>query len=392
MSAGGIEASQVLALAALAAWVYLLLGRGSFWRADVRDDGPTPRRANAAWPDIAAVVPARNEAATLPLSLASLATQDYPGVFAVIVVDDMSEDGTAAVVAEVAANSRSARHHVSLLAGTAVPPGWTGKLWAAHQGLTAALERMPDYVLLTDADIVHAPDLVRSLVARAEVNGLALVSLMAELRRRSPAERALVPAFVFFFQMLYPFRWVNQRANPVAAAAGGCMLVSRAALVAAGGVAAIKGALIDDCALARRIKLQGPIWLALTHRARSIRAYPTLGDVRRMVARSAYAELGYSPWHLAGMVAALSVAFLAAPCVALLGSGGARLIALLSWVLMALAFLPTLRFYGAAPLWAPLLPGIAALYVGFTLDSAYQYLRGRGGMWKGRAQASQSDR
>jgi hopene-associated glycosyltransferase HpnB len=388
MSAGGIDASLVLALIALAAWVYLLVGRGGFWRADVRDD-LEPERGNATWPDVAAVVPARNEAATLPQSLASLATQDYPGVLAIIVVDDASEDATAAVVKAAASAPRPERRRLTLVSGSARPPGWTGKLWAAHQGLAEAQRGKPAYVLLTDADIVHAPDVVRRLVARAATNKLALVSLMAELNRQSLAERALVPAFIFFFQMLYPFRWVNQRAHRVAAAAGGCMLVEEAALAAAGGVAAIKGALIDDCALAQRIKRQGAIWLALTHRARSIRAYPTFGDVRRMVARSAYAQLAYSPWRLAAMVAALSVAFLAAPCLVVLGSGAARLIALLAWALMALAFLPTLRFYGAAPLWAPLLPAIAGLYVGFTLDSAYQHLRGRGGMWKGRVQAAE---
>jgi hopene-associated glycosyltransferase HpnB len=245
----------------------------------------------------------------------------------------------------------------------------------------------PDYLLLTDADIGYSTGALRALVRRAEAGSLALVSLMAKLRCRSLAERALIPAFIFFFQMLYPFARVNRREARTAAAAGGCMLVRRDALAKAGGIESIRDALIDDCALAARLKQQGPIWLGLTGQVESLRPYASFGDIRRMVARSAYAQLRFSPWLLAGTVAGLAVGYLAAPLIALFGSGIGRPVAAATWVLMAVAFWPTLRFYGLSPLWAPTLPVIAAVYLGFTLDSAVQHARGRGGLWKGRVQA-----
>jgi hopene-associated glycosyltransferase HpnB len=251
----------------------------------------------------------------------------------------------------------------------------------------SSLAQPPEYILFTDADIGYAPDALSRLVARARAGGLVLASLMAKLNCTSLAERALIPAFIFFFQMLYPFRWVATRSNPTAAAAGGCMLVERRALLRAGGVGAIRGALIDDCALAAVMKKEGPIWLGLTERVRSLRPYPHVSDIRRMVARSAYAQLRYSPLLLAGTVVAMGLTYIAPPVITVFGTPPAQGIAAAAWGLMALAFQPALRLYGLSPIWGAALPLIALAYLAFNLDSAYQHGRGRGGMWKGRAQA-----
>lgn len=376
--------TTLVAGVSLVIWVYLIAARGGFWRAAENDshDPDEPRRKS--WPAVTAIVPARNEAALAARTLVSLAAQDYPASFRIVLVDDDSQDGTADIAERVVAPGR-----LTVVRGAPLPQGWTGKLWAVQQGL-ALVDGAPDppkYVLLTDADIVHAPLALRTLVDRAERGGLLVTSRMVRLNRESLPERALIPAFVFFFQMLYPFAWVNRRDRRPAAAAGGCMLIERAGLAASGGLAAIRGALIDDCALAARLKALGPIWLGLTDRAQSARPYPRFGDVRRMIARSAYAQLGYSPGLLLMTLAGLGIVFVAPPLIAALGAGLGRLAAAAAWALMALAFWPTLRFYRASPLWAPLLPAIAAAYMLFTVDSAYQYALRRGGMWKGRAQA-----
>jgi hopene-associated glycosyltransferase HpnB len=372
----------ILAIAAFAVWVYLIACRGGFWLAAERDDGgPAP----SAWPAVNAVIPARDEAESVGQTVASLLQQDYRGAFSVVLVDDHSSDGTAAVARQAAA---TAVDRLTVVQGADLPAGWTGKLWAMQQGVDRALANEPGYLLFTDADIVFAPDTLARLVAQAESEKLVLNSLMVKLRCESFAERAFIPAFVFFFQMLYPFTWVNDRARSTAAAAGGCMLVRREALAAAGGIEAIRGALIDDCALARALKPQGPIRLSLTERAHSIRRYPGLEDIRRMVARSAYTQLNYSPLLLAGTLAGMALVYLAPALLALFGHGAAQTLGLLAWALMAVAFLLILRFYRLAPLWAPVLPLIALGYMAFTLDSAYQYARKRGGLWKGRVQST----
>ena len=375
-----------LAVIALATWVYLLAGRGGFWRCSERDDWPGA--ASSPLPRVAAVVPARNEAATITESIGALVRQDYRGAWTIIVVDDDSSDGTAAAVRGLTHASERLR----LVASRGLPQGWTGKLWALKQGIDAAmaLPYPPDYLLFTDADVVHPPDSVSRLVGHARRNGLVLTSLMVKLRCETFAERATVPAFIFFFQMLYPFTWVNRPRSTVAAAAGGCMLTRTDALRAAGGIEAIRGALIDDCALARSLKKFGPIWLALTERVRSIRAYPAFADIRRMIVRSAYAQLRYSPLLLLGTVAGMVLTFCTAPLLAIFADGLPRVVALATWLLMAIAFRPTLRLYRLSPLWGIALPAIALLYVLFTLESAYQYTRGRGGAWKGRVQADVS--
>jgi hopene-associated glycosyltransferase HpnB len=370
-------------LLCLAIWAWLLVAHGGFWRADQTDAAAAPEPAS--WPAVAAVVPARDEADVIAASITSLLAQDYPGPFKVILVDDGSTDGTAAA-ARAAARAFGRPERLEVLSGAPLPPGWTGKLWAVSQGIAAA-SGAPALLWLTDADIAHTPDNLRRLVARAETGRLALTSLMAELRCESFAERLLVPAFVLFFQMVYPFRWANRPERTTAAAAGGCMLVRRTALEAAGGMAAIRGAIIDDCALAAALKPHGPIWLGLTHRAKSLRPYPTLGSVGRMVSRSAYAQLDYSPWLLLGTLAGLMITFIAPPALALFAPAPARYAGLAAWLAMTVAFQPMLRFYRRSPLWGAALPLIAALYAAFTLQSAIDVWRGRGGMWKGRSQA-----
>lgn len=365
-------------LVVLAIWAGLLLFRDRFWLADQRDTGPVPTPPR--WPSVVAVIPARDEAATIGPVVTSLVRQAYPGPFRIILVDDGSSDGTA----DVARAAGDGRFAFDVVAGQPLPPGWTGKLWAVAQGIAAA--GRPDYLLLTDADILHAPDVVRSLAARACADRLVLVSLMARLRCDAFAERMLVPAFVWFFQLLYPFRAVNRR-GPVAAAAGGVMLVEREALAAAGGIAAVRGSIIDDCALGAVMKHRGAIRLLLTERAESLRPYPRVRDIGAMIARSAYAQLGYSPLALAGTLAGLALVFLVPPALALGTRGLDQTGGIAAWVLMTLAFQPMLRFYHRSPLWGVLLPLIASIYGWYTLVSAVQVWRGTGGRWKGRVQA-----
>lgn len=385
--------AELIAVAALAIWAYLLLGRGFFWRVAERDDNLAARveagRAPAAWPAVTAIVPARNEADVIGKSIGLLLRQTYPGRFSIILVDDQSTDGTGDT-ARAAAREAGGAELLAVVEGSDPPAGWTGKLWAMEQGLrhVEGADEPPDYVLFTDADIAYeAPDAVERLVSGAETRGTVLTSLMVKLRCKSFAERLLVPAFVFFFAKLYPFAWVNDPLRATAAAAGGCMLVRREALAAAGGLQQIRGALIDDCALGALLKRHGPIWLGLTQRVHSLRPYPSLHDVRHMVARSAYAELRYSPLRLAGTLVGMALTYLAPPLLTLFADGAPRALGAAAWLAMALSFVPMLRFYGRSTLWGILLPFIAAIYTAFTMESAIQHWRGCGGAWKGRFQA-----
>lgn len=374
--------TAILAGICAAAWLYLLAGRGRFWLGRARSDGntqPLPPR----WPAVAVVIPARDEACVISASLGSLLQQDYPGALGIVVVDDDSNDGTAAAAGKTA--EAHPGRAVTIVASQDVPPGWTGKLWALKQGIaTAELRYRPDYLLLTDADIVHAPDTVAWLAAQAASGDYVLTSLMARLHCESLAERSHMPAFIYFFQMLFPFAWVRRSECATAAAAGGCMLVRADALREAGGIDIIRDALIDDCALAKKLKARGPIWLGLTERVRSIRRYDRFAEVRRMIARSAYAQLNFSPLLLIATIFGLALTFMAPPLLALFAHGLPRLIGVATWLAMALSFQPTLRDYRLSPLWGFALPGIAALYALYTLDSAYQHARKRGGLWKGR--------
>ena len=385
-----------MAVAALAIWAYLLVGRGFFWLARERDDtlaAGTGHPPPGAWPAVTAIVPARDEADVIAKSIGSLLRQDYPGRFTIVLVDDESTDGTADTARQAALVASPDADRLTVLAGSAPPAGWTGKLWALDRGFRYVEQtgESPDYVLFTDADIAYqATDALRQLVEVARARNTVLTSLMVRLHCESFAERLLVPAFVFFFDMLYPFAWVNDPRRKTAAAAGGCMLVHRQTLAEAGGLKEIRGALIDDCALAALMKRKGPIWLGLTTRVRSIRPYPKIADIRRMVARSAYAELRYSPLRLLGTIFGMVLTYLAPPLLTAFAGGAPRVLGLLAWIAMAVAFMPTLKLYQRSLLWGGALPVIAAFYTAFTLDSAIQHWRGRGGAWKGRFQAAKT--
>ena len=372
-------AAVVFGFLPLAVWLVLLVARRGFWLLRERDTDPVAEPS--AWPAVVAVVPARNEADVIQRSIASLLVQDYPGDFRVILVDDQSDDGTG----DLARALNDPR--LTVIGGEHRPAGWTGKLWAMRQGVQKASLSAPEFFWFTDADIAHTPDNLRQLVARAEADKRVMVSLMARLSCRTPAEHFLIPAFVFFFDMLYPFGAVNDPKSKLAAAAGGCMLARARALESAGGLDAIRHNIIDDCALARVMKKLGSIWLGLTDRAISLRPYEKLSDIRRMVARSAYAQLGYSPLLLLGTLLGLFLVYIAPVIGALFAMYYVQLAAYLAWVIMAIMFQPILRFYRLSPLWGLVLPLIGAFYAAFTLDSALQHWAGKGGMWKGRAQA-----
>ena len=384
-----------ISLVSLAIWIYLLLGRGWFWRCGETDDAVDTSDAEARmhaapglWPRVVAIVPARDEASVIARSIGSLLRQDYPEHFSVVVVDDQSSDGTAES-ASVAARAAGSIERVSIIAGTNVPQGWTGKLWAMHQGFAAteAGSAPPEFVLFSDADITYAPQALRRLVTIARSKRTVLTSLMVKLRCHSAAERWLVPAFVFYFQKLYPFAWVNDPKRATAAAAGGCMLVKREVLASAGGLEALRNNLIDDCALAALMKRRGPIWLGLTNHVHSLRAYPALADFKQTVVRSAFAQLRGSPLQLVGAVVGMVTVYLAPPFFAVFADGTPQMAGVASWILMALSFVPTLRLYGQAMVRSFALPVVAAAFTAFTLKSALLHWRGRGGYWKGRFQA-----
>ncbi|WP_344445838.1 glycosyltransferase [Kitasatospora nipponensis] len=371
----------------LLCWLWLALGQGFFWRTDLRL--PPHRPAPARWPRVAVVVPARDEAAVLPLSLPGLLAQRYPGRCEVILVDDHSTDGTAEVARKLATDGGLP---LTVSTPPPLPPGWTGKLWALRHGVELA--GGAELLLLTDADIAHGPDLLAALVAGAEAERLDLVSQMARLRTETGWERLIVPAFVYFFAQLYPFRWSNRPGARTAASAGGCTLVRRAALERAGGIAAIRGAVIDDVSLARAVKGSGGrTWLGLAERSPelrvlSVRPYPGLAPLWRMVSRSAYAQLRHSPALLVVTVLGLAMVYLVPVAATVLGLVAGRPVPLAlgaaAWALMAATFLPMVRYYGRPHPAALLLPFTALLYLLMTLDSAVQHYRGRGAAWKGR--------
>ncbi len=395
-------ALSIACTVAAVVWTYLVAGHGGYWRTS--EWLPHVTREPDAWPDVVAVVPARNEAEMLPVTLPALLAQEYPGALTVIVVDDHSSDGTG----EVAAKIESVRP-LTVVAGTPAPAGWAGKVWAMAQGLAAAafwpaaragLEPA-GYVLFTDADIAWEAQTLRRLVAAAEGDDRDLVSQMALLRTATGWERVVVPAFVYFFAQLYPFRRVNVPGSRTAAAAGGCMLVRRGALEKSGGLAPISGALIDDVAMGRMIKRQrGRCWLGLSRQVVSVRPYPRLASLWQMVARSAYTQLNYSPALLVATITGLLFLYLLPPAGAVIGlaallahaplahgTAPAALAAgagLAGWALMSLSYLPMLRLYRLSPLRAPGLPLIALLYAAMTADSVRRHYTGRGAEWRGR--------
>ncbi|MGW0731974.1 glycosyltransferase [Streptomyces sp. NPDC002851] len=384
------------AAVSLAAWLWLLLCQGFFWRTDMR---LPPRREPERWPYVCVVVPARDEAALLRHSLPSLLAQDYPGRAEIVFVDDGSTDGTGKLARALADRHRGLP--LTVTSPGEPPTGWTGKLWAVRHGIAHARTggpqkdrpagdiAEPEYLLLTDADIAHEPDSLRELVAAAHAGGFDLVSLMARLRVASVWEQLVLPAFVYFFAQLYPFRWVAKAGARTAAAAGGCTLLRTEAAVRAGLPETIRDAVIDDVALARAVKRGGGrIWLGLAERVDSVRPYPRLADLWRMITRSAYALLRRNPLLLAGTVLGLALIYLVPPVALVTGlltghagmawAGGA------AWLVMTATYAPMLHYYRQTLWLTPLLPAVALLYLLMTVDSAVQHYRGRGAAWKGR--------
>jgi hopene-associated glycosyltransferase HpnB len=387
---------SLIAVISLGIWVYLLVFRGKFWLSDQRLDGSPCRRD--AWPAVVALVPARDEAEVVGRCIKTLLDQDYPGDLRVILIDDHSTDATGRIARD-AASGTVRPDALTIIRSESLPPGWAGKVWALSEGLRAAEDSAPDarYVWLTDADIAHDPVNLRRLVGKAEVDDLDLVSQMVVLVSDGLWARLLIPAFVYFFQKLYPFRWVNEPRHALAAAAGGCVLLRRGALRRIAGFDVIKDALIDDCSLAKAVKSDGRegggrIWLGLTRSATSLRPYHGLRGIWRMVARSAYTQLRYSKLLLFGTLLGMAMTYVAPPLLVLAwpwhGVSIAAILAGLAWLLMLLSFLPILRLYGQPAVFAPFLPLAGILYGAMTLDSAIAHWRGRGGAWKGRIETS----
>jgi hopene-associated glycosyltransferase HpnB len=374
-----------VAVLPLAIWLYLFFARGNFWQLHEEAVELEPLKR---WPRVVAIVPARNEAETVGRAVTSLAKQDYRGEFYAIVVDDHSDDGTADL-ARRTADECNASGRISIHRASDLPPGWTGKVWAMNEGIAAAAGREPGYFWLVDADIVHAPDTLRRLVFRAENNSLDLASLMVLLQTRSFPERLLIPSFLYFFLMLYPPNWVGNPRSSTAGAAGGCILLRRAALNGIGGMATIRREVIDDCALARLVKKNGGnIWLGLTRSSVSLRGYNSFGEIRDLIARVAFTQLRYSVLVLLGTLTGLLVTYLLPWILFFAFPGEAWLAVDTTIAIMAATFVVTVKFYGLSWPWALTLP-IAALFYGYaTCVSAVRYWLGRGGQWKGRAQAS----
>jgi hopene-associated glycosyltransferase HpnB len=382
-----------LGAGSLAAWLYLVFCNGRFWQGDQRLPAQAPaRNALASWPAVVAVVPARNESDVVERTIDSLLTQDYPGELRIVLVDDCSDDGTGDIA------RRLARDHPAgsrlLVVGTEdMPEGWVGKMWAVHTGIQLAEARWPEspYLHLTDADVEHGPGNLRAMVYKAEMEGLGLVSLMVMLHCKTRWEKLLIPAFVYFFQMLYPFPRINDPRSHVAGAAGGCMLVRAESLRRARGIESIRGEIIDDCALGAALKSVGRVWVGLSDTEHSVRPYSGLGDIWAMVARSAYTQLRHSAWLLALSVVGMALVFLSPPLVALTfpihGNVWATLLAGSAWLAMAWTFRPSALRYRRPALFGLVLPAAALFYLGMTLDSARRHLIGVGGRWKGRAGA-----
>lgn len=380
----------IVAAVALAAWIYLVVFHGRFWRvarapSPAKREAPVPPTTSSA-PRVAVVIPARNEADVVAAAIASLLSQDHSGPRHIFLVDDASADGTADAARRAAA-SLNRSDSLTVISGAPLPPGWTGKMWAVAQGVARARDFQPDFLLLTDADVAHAPSALSSLIARAESGPHDLVSYMVRLHCASAAEKLLVPAFVYFFFLLYPPRRVGDRRSRVAGAAGGCMLVLPKALDRAGGIEAIRAEIIDDCALAAAVKRSGgSLWLGLAPASASLRPHGSFGAIKHMIARTAFNQLRHSALLLLGCIAGLLVTFVAP--VALLFSGHTLSVSLAAGAcaMMVISYVPMVRFYRLNVLWALTLPAAAVFYLAATTHSAINYWRGRGGQWKGRAQ------
>lgn len=384
--------ANVLGIIALGIWLHLFFGRGWFWRVGKLNADRSMDETLSKWPSVVAVVPARNEAETIERVATSLVRQDYPGEFSIVVVDDHSEDATASIARQVAEENGQAER-LKVVSATALPADWTGKLWALNEGVANSLESgsatdAPSFYWFTDADVAHGPDTLRRLVGRAEREKLDLASLMVLLQAKSLPEWALIPAFLYFFLMLYPPGWIADEELGTAGAAGGCILLKREALERIGGLAAIRGEVIDDCALAKAVKASGgKVWMGLTRKSESLRTYGTIGEIRDLIARTAFTQLRYSAPILVGTLAGMFLTYVAPLTLLFVRDSTARTLGVVAWLLMTLSFLPTVRFYRLSPAWAPLLPLAALFYTYATWLSALRYWMGKGGLWKGRAQA-----
>jgi hopene-associated glycosyltransferase HpnB len=395
----------LIAAISLAIWLYLFLARGNFWNLHSFDDDSATHPAPSSWPAVTALIPARNEAETIAQTIASLSRQTYRGKFSIVIVDDHSEDATANLAHESAHKKPKPRAQVTVLSAPPLQPGWTGKLSALNAGINSISDQ-PAYLWFTDADIVHAPDTLTRLVSRAESNNLALTSLMVLLRAQTFPERLLIPPFLFFFLMLYPPKIIANPKSQTAGAAGGCILLRRDALERIGGLASIRSEVIDDCALARAIKnsvtaITAPInpasktfapatasiWMGVTRKSLSLRAYTTFAEMRDMIARTAFTQLHYSALLLLGTLLGLAITYLAPLALLFAHDTATRLIALSTWLLMSLLILPTVRFYRISTHWAATLPLAATFYAAATALSALRYWTNRGAQWKGRSQA-----
>ena len=377
----------VLAGLSLLIWIVLTFFRGAFWQLNEFNDDAARHDSLQNWPRLVAIVPARNEAETIACSVGSLVAQNYPGAIQIIIVDDHSDDATSAL-AQRAAQACGAGDRVTILLAGPLQPGWTGKLWALEEGIAKAASFSPDYFWFTDADIVHAPDTARMLVARAESQRFDLASLMVLLQAKTFPERLLIPPFLYFFLKLYPPRWIADPKSSTAGAAGGCILLRKEALERIGGVSAISGEVIDDCALARAVKRSGgTIWMGLTRKSVSLRAYATFAEIRDLIARTAFTQLNYSALLLLGTLAGMLLTYLLPVALTFHTRPAIWRMSLAAWALMTITYLPTVRFYQLSPLWAPVLPVAAAFYSYATFLSAVRYWLGHGGQWKGRAQA-----
>jgi hopene-associated glycosyltransferase HpnB len=413
------NSALVIAAISLAVWLYLLLARGNFWNLHAFDDDDATHPAPSNWPAVTAIIPARNEAESIAQTIASLSRQNYPGTFSIVVVDDHSEDATAKL-AQQSANAEgknlNATTEVTILNAPPLQPGWTGKLSALNAGVLHAIREgaasdvpqsdavntalasavsAPTYLWFTDADIIHSPDTLTRLVSRSEQHNLDLTSLMVLLSAQTFSERLLIPPFLFFFLMLYPPAKIANPKSKTAGAAGGCILLLRTALDRIGGLASIRSEVIDDCALARAIKnsalvgnvKRANIWMGLTRKSSSLRAYTTFTEIRDMIARTAFTQLRYSALLLIFTLIGLAALYFAPIALLFAHDTFTRVVALATWLLMSLLFLPTVRFYRISTHWAATLPAAAAFYAAATFVSATRYWTNRGAQWKGRSQA-----
>jgi hopene-associated glycosyltransferase HpnB len=390
--------ANVLGIITLAIWLHLFFGRGWFWRVRKLVADRTAEDRSAEWPSVMAIVPARNEAETIGRAVKSLVEQDYPGELSLTVVDDHSDDATAAIAQQVAEASGAGKR-VKIVSASALAAGWTGKVWALKEGVSkggvpdagalgGVAAEAPSFYWFTDADVSHAPDTLWRLVMRAARDNLDLTSLMVLLQAKTLPERALIPAFLYFFLMLYPPQWIADEELSTAGAAGGCILLKRETLSRIGGLAAIRGEVIDDCALAKAVKASGgKVWMGLTRKSTSLRAYGTFAEIRDLIARTAFTQLRYSALLLAATLAGMFLTYLVPLVLLFAHDSTARILGFASWLLMSLSFLPTVRFYRLSPFWAPFLPLTALFYTYASWLSALRYWMGKGGQWKGRAQA-----